>query len=72
MRRPDAVDRRRQLVEMTAEGTAILEADRAERDAGLHQTMRESLTELEFDLLMLVAPILRKLAEADSEAIPAR
>ena len=72
VRRPDAVDRRRQLVEMTTEGTVMLEADRAERDAWLHQTMRESLTELEFDLLILVAPILRKLAEADSEAIPAR
>jgi DNA-binding MarR family transcriptional regulator len=72
VRRPDAADRRRQLVEMTAEGTALLEADRAERDAWLHQTMRESLTGLEFDLLMLVAPILRKLAEADSEANPAR
>jgi DNA-binding MarR family transcriptional regulator len=71
-RKPDAADRRRQLVEMTAEGTALLAADRAERDAWLHQTMRESLTELEFDLLMLVAPILRKLADADSGADPAR
>jgi DNA-binding MarR family transcriptional regulator len=71
-RRPDAADRRRQLVEMTAEGTALLEADRAERDAWLHQTMRESLTSLEFDLLMLMAPILRKLADADSNADPAR
>ena len=64
-RRPDENDRRRQLVEMTAEGTAMLEADRAERDAWLHQTMRDSLSELEFDLLMLVAPILRKVAEAE-------
>lgn len=65
-RRPDEHDRRRQLVEMTAEGTTLLEADRAERDAWLHQTMRDNLSELEFDLLMLVAPILRKLAEADA------
>ena len=27
--------------------------------------MRDTLTELEFDLLMLVAPVLRKLADAD-------
>jgi DNA-binding MarR family transcriptional regulator len=71
-RRPDENDRRRQLVELTAEGTALLNADRAERDAWLHQTMRDSLSELEFDLLMLVAPILRKLAEADADANPAR
>ena len=70
VRRPDADDRRRQLVEITTEGTTLLEADRAERDAWLHQTMRDNLTELEFDLLMLVAPILRKLATA--EANPAR
>lgn len=70
VRRPDADDRRRQLVEITTEGTTLLEADRAERDAWLHQTMRDHLTELEFDLLMLVAPILRKLATA--EANPAR
>ncbi len=34
-------DRRRQLVEITAEGTTLLESDRAERDAWLHDTMRE-------------------------------
>ncbi|AFM16023.1 transcriptional regulator [Mycolicibacterium chubuense NBB4] len=65
-RRPDASDRRRQLVELTTEGGALLAADRAERDAWLHDTMRERLTPLEFDLLMLVAPILRKLAEPDA------
>ena len=67
-RRPDENDRRRQLVEITADGLALLEADRAERDAWLHQTMRDTLSELEFDLLMLVAPILRKLAESDAGA----
>jgi DNA-binding MarR family transcriptional regulator len=65
-RRPDEADRRRQLVEITEAGTALLEADRAERDAWLHATMRERLSTLEFDLLMLVAPILRKLADADT------
>ncbi|MFN6555264.1 MarR family winged helix-turn-helix transcriptional regulator [Mycolicibacterium septicum] len=67
-RRPDDNDRRRQLIEITAEGTALLQADRAERDAWLHATMRENLTDLEFDLLMLVAPVLRKLAYADAAA----
>lgn len=64
-RRPDETDRRRQLVEITPAGLTVLEADRGERDAWLHQTMRDTLSELEFDLLMLVAPILRKLASAD-------
>lgn len=62
-RRPDVDDRRRQLIEITAEGSALLEADRAERDQWLDAAMREHLTDLEFDLLMLVAPVLRKLAD---------
>jgi DNA-binding MarR family transcriptional regulator len=68
VRRPDEADRRRQLIELTDAGTALLEADRAERDAWLNATMRENLTPLEFDLLMLVAPVLRKLAYADAKA----
>jgi DNA-binding MarR family transcriptional regulator len=62
VRRPDETDRRRQLIELTDAGTTLLEADRAERDAWLHATMRDNLSELEFDLLTLVAPVLRKLA----------
>src|SRR5690242_19309105 len=64
-RRPDEDDRRRQLVEITDDGIALLDDDRAERDAWLNATMRENLTDLEFDLLMLVAPVLRKLAYAE-------
>ncbi|MCW2562236.1 MAG: hypothetical protein QOD59_4563 [Mycobacterium sp.] len=67
-RRPDETDRRRQLIEITSAGTALLEADRAERDAWLHATMRDNLTALEFDLLMLVAPVLRKLAYTEATA----
>ncbi len=66
-RRPDESDRRRQLIEITDAGTALLEADRAERDAWLHTTMRDNLSQLEFDLLMLVAPVLRKLAYAEAK-----
>jgi len=66
-RRPDEADRRRQLIEITAAGTELLEADRAERDEWLHATMRDNLSQLEFDLVMLVAPVLRKLAYADSK-----
>ena len=64
-RRTDADDRRRQLIEITSAGAALLDDDRAERDAWLNAAMRDTLTELEFDLLMLVAPVLRKLADGD-------
>ena len=67
-RRPDQTDRRRQLIEITPAGTALLDADRAERDAWLHATMRDNLSELEFNLLMLVAPVLRKLAYTEAKA----
>jgi DNA-binding MarR family transcriptional regulator len=67
-RRPDEIDRRRQLIELTEAGIALLDADRAERDAWLHATMRDNLTPLEFDLLMLVAPVLRKLAYSEAKA----
>jgi DNA-binding MarR family transcriptional regulator len=66
-RRPDDDDRRRQLVEITDEGIALLDDDRAERDAWLNATMRENLTDLEFNLLMLVAPVLHKLAYAEDK-----
>lgn len=65
-RRPDAADRRRQLIEITPAGAKILEADRAERDAWLQAAMRDTLTDLEFDLLMIVAPVLRKLADGEA------
>ena len=64
-RRPDDDDRRRQLIEVTAAGIALLDEDRTERDAWLNATMRDNLTDLEFNLLMLVAPVLRKLAYAE-------
>jgi DNA-binding MarR family transcriptional regulator len=64
-RRPDQADRRRQLVELTVAGIGLLERDRAERDAWLQATMRDNLSDLEFNLVTLVAPVLRKLAEAD-------
>jgi DNA-binding MarR family transcriptional regulator len=64
-RRPDPDDRRRQLLEVTTAGLALLADDRAERDSWLHASMRDHLSELEFNLLMLVAPVLRKLADAE-------
>ena len=67
-RRPDESDRRRQLVELTPDGLDLLRRDRAQRDAWLYETMRDHLTELEVNLLMLTAPVLRKLADAEREA----
>lgn len=63
VRRTDPDDRRRQLIEITPAGTSLIEADRAFRDDWLNTAMRDALTDLEFDLLMLVAPVLRKLAD---------
>jgi len=67
-RRPDDTDRRRQLIELTHDGLELLLRDRAERDGWLYEAMREHLSELEFNLLMLTAPVLRKLADADRDA----
>ena len=64
-RRTDSDDRRRQLIEATPDGVTLLEDDRAERDEWLNAVMRDTLTDLEFNLLMLVAPVLRKLADGD-------
>ena len=67
-RRPDDADRRRQLIELTADGVELLLRDRSMRDAWLYESMRDHLSELEFNLLMLTAPVLRKLADADRGA----
>ena len=64
-RRPDPDDRRRQLLELTAAGQTLLSGDRAQRDAWLRDTMAAHLSELETGLLMLAAPVLRKLADAE-------
>ena len=65
-RRPDDADRRRQLIELTADGLDAADCATApSATPGCPTTMRDHLTELEFNLLMLTAPVLRKLADAD-------
>ncbi|MCZ4076789.1 MarR family transcriptional regulator [Rhodococcus sp. H36-A4] len=75
-RTPDTADRRRLLIVMTAEGTTLVAADRAQRDKWLADAMDGELTQLERDVLHLSAPILWKLARrADSAGVidlPAR
>jgi hypothetical protein len=48
--------------------TALLARERTQRYTWLFETMHNHLTELEFNLLMLTAPVLRKLADADRTA----
>lgn len=62
-RRRDTGDRRRQFVELTPAGHAVVEADRDARNAWLLSVMDERLTELERGLLVLAAPVLAKLAD---------
>ena len=61
VREPDATDRRLVVVRITAEGSALLEADRRRRDAWLARRLRE-LTADEREALRRAAPVLEKLA----------
>ncbi|KZF06948.1 MarR family transcriptional regulator [Rhodococcus sp. EPR-157] len=61
-RSPDPGDRRRLLIRITDAGTALVAADREQRDSWLAQAMESELGQLERDVLHLAAPILWKLA----------
>ena len=61
VRQPDASDRRLVVVRITAEGSALLEADRRRRDAWLARRLRE-FTADEREALRRAAPVLEKLA----------
>jgi DNA-binding MarR family transcriptional regulator len=63
-RRPDPHDRRRALVELTEQGRAALQADRAQREGWLARAMAEELSPFEMDLLESAVEILRRLAES--------
>lgn len=64
VRRRDVEDRRRQLVDLTAAGVDLVEADRRSRNAWLERAMAERLTETERGVLLLAAPVLARLARA--------
>lgn len=60
-RERDEADRRRLFVELTDEGRQVVDADRRARSDWLEAAMRERLTPLERDVLLLAAPVLAKL-----------
>jgi DNA-binding MarR family transcriptional regulator len=61
VREPHPTDRRLVVVRITADGTALLAADRRRRDAWLARRLRE-LTADEHEALRRAAPVLEKLA----------
>ena len=63
----DPADRRRQLLTITPAGAALIEDDRARRDAWLERAVVQALSPLEADLLHLVGPLLRRLAESPEQ-----
>jgi DNA-binding MarR family transcriptional regulator len=62
-RRPDPGDGRRALVELTAEGTATLYADRRDREGWLARLIAEDLDAEERVTLRASVELLRRLAE---------
>jgi DNA-binding MarR family transcriptional regulator len=62
-RRPDPGDRRRALVELTDQGRAALEADRAQREGWLARAIAEELSPSDVDVLEHAVELLRRLAE---------
>jgi DNA-binding MarR family transcriptional regulator len=63
-RSPDPSDKRRAVVEMTADGRATLETDRVHREGWLAQAIVEQLSTAEQAALMEAVGVLRRLAES--------
>ena len=62
-RRPDPDDGRRALVELTAQGLGVLQADRRQREGWLAQAIAEGFSPQEQDILDEAVPLLRRLAD---------
>ncbi len=62
-RRPDPLDGRRALVELTAEGHAVLAADRALREGWLARAIDHDLSAADRRILRDAVEVLRRLAE---------
>jgi DNA-binding MarR family transcriptional regulator len=63
-RRPDPGDRRRQLLELTDEGRAVLGADRRQREGWLAEAISQEFSEPEQEILAEAVGLLRRLAES--------
>jgi DNA-binding MarR family transcriptional regulator len=61
-RNPDPADRRRALVQLTAQGRAALYADRRAREGWLSQTIERDLSASERTVLSEAVELLRRLA----------
>jgi DNA-binding MarR family transcriptional regulator len=62
-RQPDPADGRRALVELTAEGRAVLAADRRQREGWLAEAISDGFSERERQTLAEAVALLRQLAE---------
>jgi DNA-binding MarR family transcriptional regulator len=67
-RRPDPVDRRRALVELTEAGRATLARDRSRREGWLARAIASGLSHEEQAVLRDAVELLRRLAETDDGA----
>jgi DNA-binding MarR family transcriptional regulator len=63
-RRPHPLDRRRILIELTAEGTAALAEDRRRREGWLAQAIENELSPEEQETLARAVPLIRRLGSA--------
>jgi DNA-binding MarR family transcriptional regulator len=65
-RRPDPLDRRQTLIELTAKGRQELNEDRASREGWLADAIEARLAPEEQAILIRAVELLRRLAESDS------
>jgi DNA-binding MarR family transcriptional regulator len=70
VRRPDLVDRRQSLTEITALGEDLLRNDARRQATWLATAMSSILTPVERELLRLAAQLMRQLADADVPVAP--
>jgi len=67
-RRPDDVDRRQLLIEITPRGRKLLAQNAVQQNLWLAQAMTAHLTKAERDILRVAAELLDRLADDDSES----
>ncbi len=63
-RRPDPADGRRALLELTAQGREMLQADRSQREGWLIRAIAEGFSDEEQAALARAVPLLERLAES--------